>query len=483
MIFTSRSESNAMYKLQLKKFLCLILITFSAIGCSQAPIPVTSQDVQAYLMNAKSNIQTTVEKIGGQKIEEASFETTIEPLNQLASDMLENMAILTFISWTDLPSKQRATDSINELQAFYAETFFKNTGVYNSIINYIVKTSSNGTRLSPYQRYELQTLLDSCDNLNAYLPKEHQALITQLKNFNKSQGFSPFNYVKGLAPEKAVSRNGFTILNLNTCCLPGNQTLFFGGVFPWKQRISSVAEKILKTNADVVCLQEVFVEEAGYALYEKLKMNYAHFYMGIGPRVAGFSFETLGFPSGLFVASKYPIVNPNFSSFTATALQMNYGFFDFTIPSVAHIYTTHLVPMHQLAPVRSLQMSQILEKMKIDLQEAENIPFFLCGDLNVPLKSGEQSEAIIQAYFDDAYNEGITKITAENETCTSYFTNYFLASDKNPEKITPNFEILDYALVLKQSNAKITTKRISMNDGVHPETAVSDHHGLLTTFQ
>jgi len=79
----------------------------------------------------------------------------------------------------------------------------------------------------------------------------------------------------------------------------------WGGVLPWELRIDGIVEQIKTQDPDVVCLQEVFDETAATALYEKLRDQYRHFYINIGPRNFGLHESSLGISSGLFVASKY----------------------------------------------------------------------------------------------------------------------------------------------------------------------------------
>ena len=75
-------------------------------------------------------------------------------------------------------------------------------------------------------------------------------------------------------------------------------------------------------------------------------------------------------------------------------------------------------------------------------------------------------------------------INEQTSTCTFYFTNYLLSEDKDPQKIDPKFQILDYALLWKSDpKFSLSTTRVSMNDLSKPDSAISDHHGLLSTIE
>ena len=91
--------------------------------------------------------------------------------------------------------------------------------------------------------------------------------------------------------------------------------MLFGGVLPWENRVDRIALFLKKSEADILFLQEVFSTTAGNQLYSKLKEQYAHFYLHIGPKISGFDAKNFGIPSGLFVASKYPLENPHFLIF------------------------------------------------------------------------------------------------------------------------------------------------------------------------
>ncbi len=88
---------------------------------------------------------------------------------------------------------------------------------------------------------------------------------------------------------------------------------------PWRDRLGALTALIRSTNADVVCLQEVHPDDAIQELYHALKDQYSYFYGAIGPRFLGFDLSALGLPSGLFVASKYPVENPEFSLYKNVA--------------------------------------------------------------------------------------------------------------------------------------------------------------------
>lgn len=73
-------------------------------------------------------------------------------------------------------------------------------------------------------------------------------------------------------------------------------------VRPRAERIADVTEQIM--GYDIVCLQEVFDEDAAEALKESLRANGFHYFIyNVGP-------SSYKLNSGLFIASKYPLESP-----------------------------------------------------------------------------------------------------------------------------------------------------------------------------
>ncbi|HSX12904.1 MAG TPA: endonuclease/exonuclease/phosphatase family protein [Chlamydiales bacterium] len=484
----------------------LLTLAASAASCAktsvseQPALPLTSEEVGKYLHRAEEKVLQTIHSLVSIPDDQKTSENMLKPWNRLSNEILTHFSVLTFITKSDFPSKIDAGIAIQKLQAFLFKSLIQNPDLYRSLMTYIDKSLTGDAILTPYEHQEIHCLLESCEQIKGSLSKEDQETLDKLKDLNSKHEKAPFVYLKSDASDKTGVNppEEFTVLSLNTCFVPGNFPLLFGGVYlPWQKRVSPLAEKILSINADVVCLQEVHAEDASYALYEKLKNDYSYFYMAMGPRVLGFSLDTLGLPSGLFVASKYPIENPQFTLFSTSGFPMNYGFFDFIVKngktSIGHIYTTHTQSLNydQFAQIRALQLKQILEKMESDLAvKDEAIPFFLCGDLNIPFGSQEPGELLIRTYFYDDYNKNQEPINESNRTCTDYFTNYFFSPDKNPKQVDPNFQIIDYALLLRSlpsvhqlcQKCDISTVQIPMNDLRKPESAISDHHALLTTI-
>ena len=271
-----------------------------------------------------------------------------------------------------------------------------------------------------------------------------------------------------------------TVLNWNVCALDHQLSLLFGGVVPWQDRIEKIAKQIVKLAPDVICLQEMFAPEASQVLVRKLRSSYAHFYVQMGPHPAGFSLETLGIPSGLFVASKYPLSHPCFVPYGAgrSPAYRSYGVFSAELSSegrkIGKLITTHLQPGSTEADqnYRSLQMKLIHE-----MTHQASCPVFLCGDFNIERKSQEFTR-LLSAYEPSSYLWG-------NWTCCE-LRNYWGKAQRDLTSFLalPLYkEWLDYFFCLPTSWVQAKVEVVPVNDVHHPEEALSDHQILFATLQ
>jgi endonuclease/exonuclease/phosphatase family metal-dependent hydrolase len=222
--------------------------------------------------------------------------------------------------------------------------------------------------------------------------------------FQKAE--SDFVYIQD-AGNDIEEKDTLCVFTCNVCFFDYPLSTFFGGLSSWKKRIDPIIEKITAEKADIVCLQEVFSPQASQELYRRLKGSYPNAYLHIGKQSNPLPLETFNVSSGLLVFSKYPLEEPEFVAFNKRPLLRPYGFFHFKVhlPNKApiHLFTTHLQPgsSFQDAAYRKSQIQQLLKKM--ESQTAE-LATFLCGDLNIDLKSREDAAIILHKHFDDFLN-------------------------------------------------------------------------------
>ena len=133
-----------------------------------------------------------------------------------------------------------------------------------------------------------------------------------------------------------------------------------------KERLKNIPKALIESNADIICLQEIYHIEHKAFLYEKLKDHYQFiFYEHKGFR---FSME-----NGLMVFSKLPLENFTNITFKATRFEekvfASTGYQKFTINEYQFIHL-HLTAGGILGPehksterLRQSQIQQVLEQV------------------------------------------------------------------------------------------------------------------------
>lgn len=289
---------------------------------------------------------------------------------------------------------------------------------------------------------------------------------------------NPYIHVQGDSEPKILPPDhSFSLLTWNICCVGAGYAISDGGVVPWSFRIDAIIDKIVEKNADVNCLYETFDTKSAFYIYEKLKQHgYNHFYFNIGPKAIGVS-------SGILVASKYTIQNPEFTQFPQDALvgrakNAAKGVFGFDLESsrrqFARIYSTHLqhseqpeFPTDEEIEARKRQMQIIIDKVNT----VRDRSVIVTGDLNLDDK--EYNASLWHARFQkgDDFEE---KTWGGDEFCASLV-----------DKPVSGPLNLDHTMILNGTARSIHTQLLQTgyNSAVFNEKALSDHCGLLSIIQ
>lgn len=285
----------------------------------------------------------------------------------------------------------------------------------------------------------------------------------------------PFIYYQGKLPDQTLGKD-FSLLSWNICCVGGGYSISDGGVMPWPFRIDNIIAEVLKKDPDLLSLYEIMDIAAGFYLYEKLQRKYAHFYFNIGPR-------TIGPSSGIFIASKTKITNPEFTPFPKQMLvgrtkMSEKGVFSFDVQvkgKKIKIHATHLqhseqpqYPTKEEIQARQAQMGLIIRKIDQETNSA-----IVTGDLN--LDSTEYSTSLWKEAFQDLpFNEGAPRSWGGDQFCAE------MVGKKSSGPLN-----LDYTLITKESEISAKTLLIETGyDGTRfTREALSDHKGLLSQFK
>ncbi len=308
-----------------------------------------------------------------------------------------------------------------------------------------------------------------------------------------------FYYRQGAGAEKTNFRS-HSLLTLNLCMMNDDIPSLYGGM---TASISERAERaaafisISANQPDIFLAQEVTLESSK-ALFESMKSEYPHFWMGIGiePGVK---------EADLFVASKYPIISkPVFIPFSED-MQNEYeypgnlnalygkrlierGFFAIETPN-HWIVTTHLEPGNKEKglPYRRLQLSFLTEQMD---KISGGKPYILAGDINIARTDDDADEYAISGIPDlyyDYYTEHHPEFDDSTFTCTNLFT--IRTNHKaEPEKMSDKNEIDDYILIRKHQkdlfrNFHVELLKDTYDSTKDPSEAISDHRAYFAQYE
>ena len=464
-------------------------------------IPNSPSRVNAYADRTIALFDEETQKFLSVRPGDRTFANTVQHWDQIGKMLVHRMIVLKSLSIINASEDTlKAADlAFERIQDHLNTKMSSSPQIPMTLIAFLEDAPTCG-KISPSEWLYVHQLADSLNS--DWFPQPYKKKIDDLKRAIASFERVDFSYKAGEIPSKKLLKDNpsFTLLNFNVCFLPGSLPLLFGGMTPWEMRVDKVAARILEIDADIICLEEVFVEEAAERLYAELKNRYSHFYMNIGPRNFGFSQESAGLGSGLFVASKLKIDNPKFLLFTKTNYHVNRGCFDFSInqddKEFAHVYTTHLEAF-SVPPgpeFRKLQLEEILADMAVSSAKyGDTSAIVLCGDLNIPWNSKEPAELVLQQHFSDPLHKSCRNLTMANRTYVD-FTDLWWKAKLNTHHFSPTPEILDYAILLNklpssQANYpasdqfRIVTAVIPMNEIYNALEALSDHHAEISLIQ
>jgi endonuclease/exonuclease/phosphatase family metal-dependent hydrolase len=452
-------------------------------------VPMTPPAVNHLVTETIEKIETSLTHIQELNKEEKSFDSVIRSWDESGKEYFATIALLHSLGLVSQnPQLMQAGIEGSERLLSYITEKFQEPSTIEPFISYIewsVKTKT----ATPSELYYYKKFVEIDPSS---LSKELQYRIRQLKEYLNHQESLPYTFFRGQALPKENQGEGFSLLTWNLCFLPEPISLIFGGIYPWKHRIDGIIHILKSTKPDVICLQEIFQEKAAYQLIDALKEQYAFFYFNIAPKNFALNRHSIGLGSGLFIASKYALKSPYWKKFDHVLMNgLERGYFSFEVNNndkKTIIFTTHLessLPGIEAEQIRAEQLQEIISAM----EKKSSSPVVLCGDLNIYLGTSEPAEKILRRKFYDPFNQDLQEVSSVNCTYCDYtgylWPDYFLNSKRNSD--FPLLSILDYTLIFKNYSGEeehlIPSKKI-IRAGNHysPESALSDHHGLLTTI-
>lgn len=273
-----------------------------------------------------------------------------------------------------------------------------------------------------------------------------------------------FTHVQGNLPEKKLDGQ-LKLMTWNICGIGGGMHYDHGGVTGWNNRIDRIVQKIREEDADVLVLQEIYDTSLAEAVISKLKNEYAHFYFHLGP-------NALGSVGGCMVLSKHAVHNFSHTSFKNNDWTMNRGFASLELKNrgdkeaTVRVIGTHLIHGTDKER-RNVQVQQIVDS----LSKKTLMPTLLMGDLNIERDNGDAH--LLDQHFNHTYNEN-------EPTCTNRLTHQWdPAHDPQEEELIDYISLFKGAPQLKFKDCHLVR---AFDNTYNTKTALSDHHGLATTF-
>lgn len=265
------------------------------------------------------------------------------------------------------------------------------------------------------------------------------------------------------------------IMSWNILGFPAGMNYTCGGCIPFRHRFQEIAQKIRHENADIVILQECWMDASvSEAFVNEFKKDYAHFFTHNGP-------TKLGLESGLLVMTKCAVSDYTFTPFDNNPREVTRGFTTLTIshnerPPFA-VIGTHMHAGYSLEDEqkRSEQLTQIHEHAKT-LLNVERV--ILAGDLNMNAKTDGVKKILEKVLV------GFHRIGGL-ETCTTE-----LNKIRYPNNHSFLKEWIDQIAVIKRNEnpeAPMTDFKIipayeRVNEKINSKTALSDHNLLVATL-
>ncbi|MBS0652882.1 MAG: endonuclease/exonuclease/phosphatase family protein [Verrucomicrobia bacterium] len=386
---------------------------------------------------------------------------------------------------TDLSLKNEVKDSTPAQKTILEDRFKMQLSSHSGLLDAFVNNAQAAEKLTPQQRLFTENVLKDYLTIFPNESAKISAALQQLSQWEKKS----FASAQGLAlPIDSSTLSELKVFTANIICFPGILPYMYGGICPWEDRIDKMVEMIRSTEAEIVCLQEVWDPEAMRALIERLKTDYAHFIYDAGDPSGTLDVEKMGYNSGLFIASKLPLEAVAFDRFYRSIPKIsNRGALSAACEAgkqrIAFI-TTHLQHGNTLE-MREVRKEQLHRCYALLTKASPSSDWgFLAGDLNINALDPEYQKSGLSDLFAIPYAADRFRKKIEKATCTDYFNDLVLTPFDQRNQIVPNHEILDYCIAPRSFNSpgKPIQTLIRLFSIDAPTQALSDHNGLLTTW-
>lgn len=293
-----------------------------------------------------------------------------------------------------------------------------------------------------------------------------------------------YTHVRGSAPEKSLDASDpqVKVMSWNICGVGGGLSLDHGGVNHWRSRLDAIIQKIKTEDPDVLILQEVYDTALGEAIVDRLKSDYAHFFMHLGPNVWG----SVG---GCMVISKCAVHHFSHTSFENNKWTLNRGFASLELKATrqdtlpcTRIIGTHLIHGDELDDQKN-RLEQVAQIVSHVAHQTLAMPTILTGDLN--MERDQKEGEILSSLLHHGYQ-------GDQPTCTNR-----LVAQWDSKARSVWGETIDYMSVFKSVQPEgihlpVIDENVALenchlveafDESYNTKTALSDHHGLAVVIK
>ncbi len=199
--------------------------------------------------------------------------------------------------------------------------------------------------------------------------------------------------------EKPEQKNTTTVLAYNTHLFGDYGVPFTNKSFYQdEERAKKICEALMKSNADIIVLSEVWDNDLARVIINKLKQKYPNHFRPEG-RAALYN------GTGLLLLSKHNIADASFKQYQGLLgpdffTNKGFGAATLTINSVAmRLFFTHVQAARRLTldkQVKAVRMANIKQlNQAVSAYKGNNpdTPILIVGDLNVAAEAGDKSTA------------------------------------------------------------------------------------------
>ncbi|MFI5334889.1 MAG: hypothetical protein ACHQT8_07005 [Chlamydiales bacterium] len=295
----------------------------------------------------------------------------------------------------------------------------------------------------------------------------------------------PFIHASGGEAEARLRAGRVVKIDMqNIACVAGGFVYTDAGLLPWQERIPKIADQILKCDSDVCIRLETFDTGSAFYLRDRLHGRYAHFYFNIG------GVKVLGPSSGIFVASKFAICDPEFTQFTSDMKVertrfVALGVFGFTLMSdqtpFMRVFVTHLQPSQETSFPTSSEKACREKEMRLignKIDQVKGMPVIFAGDMNM-------DRLVFNTTYGKRFEQGVLlwhEIDHAKKTLKTWGGDA-LSAMVSGHRISMEHD-LDFIAAVKGSVKQLRTALAPTDfKASQLTTASSDHAGLVSTIK